>query len=109
MNLDCTVSSHVLDAVSGRPAESLRITLFRLDDGIAKPIHSASTNADGRVSDWHTGQGPHRLRFETGSWFAAKGVEAFYPEVDIAFSVAEGHYHVPLLLSPFAYSTYRGS
>jgi 5-hydroxyisourate hydrolase len=107
---ECTVSSHVLNAVEGRPAAGVRLTLLRESgDGGYEPIHSAVTDADGRVSGWGTVPGRHRLRFDTGAWFAARGVATFYPEVEIAFTAAEGHSHVPLLLSPFAYSTYRGS
>lgn len=116
-----TVSSHVLDAVNGRPAEGVRLTLSRLradsredvdshgGDGAFVVIRSGRTDADGRVADWATEPGVHRLRFDTGEWFAANGVAAFYPEVEVAFTAGEGHHHVPLLLSPFAYSTYRGS
>jgi 5-hydroxyisourate hydrolase len=105
----CTVSSHVLYAVEGRPAEGVRITLFKHEDDGFTAIASDLTDADGRVSGWATVPGPHKLRFDTGAWFAAREVATFYPEVEIAFTAAEGHSHVPLLLSPFAYSTYRGS
>jgi 5-hydroxyisourate hydrolase len=106
----CTVSSHVLDAVEGRPAVGVGLTLLRRnDEGFFTTVHADRTDEDGRVAGWQTAAGLHRLRFDTGEWFAARGVEAFYPEVEIAFRVDAGHYHVPLLLSPFAYSTYRGS
>jgi 5-hydroxyisourate hydrolase len=109
VTVPCTVSTHVLDAVRGRPAEGLRITLLKPDrDGFTQ-AESALTDADGRISGWATTPGPHRLRFDTGAWFAARGLATFYPEVEIAFTATEGHSHVPLLLSPFAYSTYRGS
>jgi 5-hydroxyisourate hydrolase len=107
---ECTVSSHVLDAVAGRPAVGVELSLARRnDEGFFTTVHAGMTDEDGRVAGWRTLPGLLRLRFETGDWFAAKGVEAFYPEVEIAFAVVAGHYHVPLLLSPFAYSTYRGS
>jgi len=107
---DCIVSSHVLDAASGRPAAGVRLTLLRREgDGRFAAVRSGATDADGRVADWHTLPGLHRLRFDTGDWFAAQDIATFYPEVEVAFHVAEGRYHVPLLLSPFAYSTYRGS
>lgn len=111
MNLEpCTLSSHVLDAVAGRPAVGVALTLMRRnDEGFYTTVHSGLTDEDGRVAGWRTAPGLHRLRFDTGEWFAAKGVEAFYPEVEIAFHITAGHCHVPLLLSPFAYSTYRGS
>lgn len=104
-----TVSSHVLDAVAGLPAEGVHLALYRAEG--TEPIRSGRTDADGRIAGWETTPGDHRLVFGTGAWFAARGTASFYPEVVIAFSVAEAdrHYHVPLLLSPFAYSTYRGS
>lgn len=75
--------------------------------------HSAVTDADGRVDTLVTGepaQGTYRIRFDTAGYFAATGQRGFYPEVVLAFTVdAREHYHVPLLLSPYAYSTYRGS
>ncbi|WP_019932493.1 hydroxyisourate hydrolase [Nocardia sp. BMG111209] len=75
-------------------------------------LASAVTDADGRIPalGGDLAPGLHRLRFETGDWFAAQGIPAFYPEVTVAFTIGdEQHHHVPLLLSPFAYSTYRGS
>jgi 5-hydroxyisourate hydrolase len=134
-----TLSTHVLDAVRGVPAAGIAVTLFGPDpaaaaggaapDPGAAPGDSAAvptvgtaavppgntaavTDADGRIADLGEGlvPGVYRLRFETGGYFAERGVPAFYPEVTIAFTVGdESHYHVPLLLSPFAYSTYRGS
>ncbi|GAA2292752.1 hydroxyisourate hydrolase [Glycomyces scopariae] len=105
-----SVSSHVLDSTTGRPAAGVHLTLSRLDaDGAFTVVHSGLTDADGRVGGWNTAPGLHRLRFDTGDWFAAKGVDTFYPEVEVAFTADDGHHHVPLLLSPFAYSTYRGS
>ena len=86
----------------------------RLDAGHWKPVAHAVTDSDGRVTDWD-GQAPeigtHRLVFGTGDYFAARRQPTFYPEVTVVFQVtdAEEHHHVPLLLSPFAYSTYRGS
>ena len=70
------------------------------------------TDQDGRISEFDSpGPGVHRIRFDTGAYFAARGVDTFYPEVAVTFVVtdAASHYHVPLLLSPFAFSTYRGS
>ncbi|THV32237.1 hydroxyisourate hydrolase [Glycomyces paridis] len=106
-----TISSHVLDAVAGAPAAGLALALFRLDPtGRAEIVRSGVTDADGRVAGWETGPGRHRLRFDTGAWFAGRDVVTFYPEVAVDFLVTnEARCHVPLLLSPFAYSTYRGS
>jgi len=104
-----SVSTHVLDAVDGRPAMGIAVRLFAGEQLVAEGV----TDNDGRcrLVEGATALGSHRLVFATGPWFAEQGREAFYPEVVITFGVAEPaeHHHVPLLLSPFAYSTYRGS
>ncbi|MDZ4236186.1 MAG: hydroxyisourate hydrolase [Dietzia sp.] len=105
-----TLSTHVLDAVTGTPAVDVTVTLTDTGGGA---IASAKTDRDGRVKTLYDdlAAGSYRLHFDTGSYFATQDVDAFYPEVVIAFEVTDGdeHYHVPLLLSPFAFSTYRGS
>jgi 5-hydroxyisourate hydrolase len=109
-----TVSTHVLDASLGRPAADVAVTLSRLADGWLD-VESGLTDSGGRRRfSADTPAGTYRLQFATGAYFTARAVEAFYPEVTITFTVPEagtetGHFHVPLLLSPFAYSTYRGS
>lgn len=101
------VTTHVLDAATGRPAAGLRVRLERSDGTV---VAEARTDDDGRVRDLGApAPGQHRLVFATGEWFAAAGRDTFYPEVVVTFTLGEGHHHVPLLLSPFAYSTYRGS
>jgi 5-hydroxyisourate hydrolase len=104
-----SVSTHVLDAVNGRPAMGLAVRLYAGEELLGEGV----TDDDGRcrLADGATAFGTHRLVFATGPWFAEQGREAFYPEVVLTFGVAEPaeHHHVPLLLSPFAYSTYRGS
>lgn len=104
-----SVSTHVLDAVAGRPAAGIAVRLFAREALLAEGV----TDRDGRcrLTDEATAAGTHRLVFATGPWFAEQGREAFYPEVVLTFAVQEpaDHHHVPLLLSPFAYSTYRGS
>jgi len=104
-----SVSTHVLDAVAGRPAAGIAVRLFAGEELIADGV----TDHDGRcrLTEDATGAGTHRLVFATGPWFAEQAREAFYPEVVLTFVVQEpaDHHHVPLLLSPFAYSTYRGS
>lgn len=103
------LSTHVLDAVTGRPAAGVAVTLTDADGALLADAH---TDGDGRVGELYRGalRGVLRLRFDTAQYFTARGVAAFYPEVVIAFEVTgDGRYHVPLLLSPFAYSTYRGS
>jgi 5-hydroxyisourate hydrolase len=106
-----TLSTHVLDAVSGTPAADVPVVLERQGDGGWTRLAAATTDADGRSRAFpELDPGVHRLVFDTGAWFAAAGRSGFYPEVAISFSVTgDPHYHVPLLLSPFAYSTYRGS
>ena len=110
------ITSHVLDTSAGRPAAGLTVRLEQpgRGPGAPAPLASATTDADGRVRDWLPGgvpAGRYRLVFETGAWFRAAGRESLYPEVIIDFEVSDGapHYHLPLLLAPFGYSTYRGS
>ncbi len=104
-----SVSTHVLDAVIGRPAIGMAVRLFAGEDLVAEGV----TDRDGRcrLAEEATAMGPHRLVFTTGPWFTEQGREAFWPEVVLTFAVREPaeHHHVPLLLSPFAYSTYRGT
>jgi len=104
-----SVSTHVLDAVAGRPAAGIAVRLLAGDNVLAEGV----TDRDGRcrLTEDATGAGTHRLVFATGPWFAEQGRATFYPEVVLTFAVQEPgeHHHVPLLLSPFAYSTYRGS
>ena len=112
-----TVSTHVLDTALGRPAAGVAVTLERLDArGAATLAGFGTTDDDGRLRDFPPAgevlaNGDYRLRFDTGAYFAASGREAFYPSVTVEFRVtdAAAHYHVPLLLSPYGYSTYRGS
>ncbi len=110
-----TVSTHVLDAVHGSPAEGMRLRLERLAGAEPVSLREGTTNSDGRCPDLTEGlelaAGTYRLRFETGEWFARTQTPAFYPVVEIVFQVVDesAHHHVPLLLSPFAFSTYRGS
>ncbi|MGY1681343.1 hydroxyisourate hydrolase [Geodermatophilus sp. SYSU D01176] len=104
-----SVSTHVLDAGLGRPAMGMVVRLFAEEELVAEGV----TDADGRcrLAEGATAAGTLRLVFSTGSWFADQGRDTFYPEVVLAFDVREPaeHHHVPLLLAPFAYSTYRGS
>lgn len=110
------LTTHVLDTASGRPAAGLAISLEQMVTGRFEAVSRGVTNSDGRLSaplidpaDW--GAGVYRIRFETGSYFAARKEACFYPHVEIVFEVRqpEEHHHVPLLLSPYGYSTYRGS
>jgi 5-hydroxyisourate hydrolase len=107
------LTTHVLDAATGLPAPEVRIALARLDEaGHVTPVAEGATDADGRAAlgPERLDDGAYTLTFSTGPYFAARGVETFYPAVIVTFTVSgEPHLHVPLLLSPFAYSTYRGS
>lgn len=104
-----TVSTHVLDAALGRPAAGV-VVILRSADG--NQLAAASTDVGGRARfDVVVPPGDHELLFGTGQWFEEQGRETFFPAVTLSFKVAddEPHYHVALLLSPFAYTTYRGS
>jgi 5-hydroxyisourate hydrolase len=108
------VTTHVLDAVAGRPAVGVPVVLEGLESEGWTVLAEGATDDDGRVADFGPADlepGTYRVRFDTGAWFAAADTEAFYPEVVLPFTLADpaAHYHVPLLLSPFAFSTYRGS
>ncbi|MEH3141572.1 MAG: hydroxyisourate hydrolase [Mycobacterium kyogaense] len=104
-----SLSTHVLDATTGRPATGVAVSLQGSDGEMAAGV----TDDDGRVGELaaELAAGTYRLRFDTAGYFTAQGVTGFYPEVVITFEVtdAQAHHHVPLLLSPYAYSTYRGS
>jgi 5-hydroxyisourate hydrolase len=109
-----TVTTHVLDTMLGQPAAGVPVRLEHLTGVRSSPLADGVTDDDGRVRDLGPDRltpGTYRVVFDTGSYFARSGRPAFYPEVAISFLVdrADGHYHVPLVLSPFAYSTYRGS
>jgi len=105
-----TLSTHVLDTATGRPAAGVAVVLR---DGAGEVLAEAVTDADGRVRPLGgvLVPGDYRLAFATGDYFAGQGTSAFHPRVGVDFTVtADGeHYHVPLLLSPFGYTTYRGS
>ncbi len=111
-----TISTHVLDTSIGRPAGRVPVQLVtRVESGRWQVIFEGETNADGRIPallpyDRQGGEGPYRLTFDVAAYFARRGVDAFSPTVTVEFVIREdGHYHVPLLISPFGYSTYRGS
>jgi 5-hydroxyisourate hydrolase len=105
------VTTHVLDAALGRPAAGITVALY---DARGVELATGVTNADGRVPELGPDSLPaadYRLVFETAAYFAASQRDTFYPRVTIDFTLADesSHHHVPVLLSPFAYSTYRGS
>ena len=111
------ITTHVLDTSRGRPAAGVAVTLELLEPEASwRQLGWGETDADGRLRDLLPEEhapapGVYRLTFETGAYFAARGVESFYPVAVVVFEVraAGEHYHVPLLLNPFGYSTYRGS
>jgi 5-hydroxyisourate hydrolase len=111
------ITTHVLDTATGRPAAGVPVTLEVLEQsgGWAR-VSTGVTGPDGRLAGLVPDgreilAGVHRLRFDTGAWFAGRGQPGFYPEVTIVFEVTDPaeHHHVPLLLSPYGYTTYRGS
>jgi 5-hydroxyisourate hydrolase len=114
------LSTHVLDTISGKPAGGVRIELFAIEGEARRPVAQATTNADGRTDQPLLAREAFRivvyeLVFHVGDYFHARGAAvpspAFLDIVPVRFGIAEpdGYYHVPLLISPFAYSTYRGS
>jgi 5-hydroxyisourate hydrolase len=109
------ITTHVLDTAAGRPGQAIAIELDRTDGDRWERIGAGTTDDDGRLRTL-TPAGPvapgtYRLRFHTGPYLAAHHQASFFPVVEIQFAVIDGaqHYHVPLLLSPYGYSTYRGS
>ncbi len=109
------ISTHVLDTANGRPAAGVRVTLEREDLGGGwSPLSAAWTDDDGRVGgllERGLESAVYRIRFETGDYFERLDQPAFHPQVEVTFAVGDPgqHYHVPLLVSPFGYTTYRGS
>ncbi|HET6920375.1 MAG TPA: hydroxyisourate hydrolase [Jiangellaceae bacterium] len=109
-----TLSTHVLDAGLGQPATGVPVSLYHRSGDEWDLLGEGLTDADGRVTELAPDglqAGVHRLEFDTGTYFAASDQTGFYPEVRVTFEIVdpEQHYHVPLLLSPYAFSTYRGS
>ena len=107
------ISTHVLDTARGHPADGVPVVLEHDAGEGWQEVGRAATDDDGRVRELVAGElvdGHYRLTFDTATYFRVVGDAVFYPEVSIVFTVAGGgHHHVPLLLSPFGYTTYRGS
>lgn len=110
------ITSHILDVSRGRPAEGVPIVLERQVADSWQEVSKASTNSDGRAPEllkdgMKLEVGIYKLTFNTKKYFESTGQKGFYPEVPVVFEIKDAtqHYHVPLLLSPFGYSTYRGS
>jgi 5-hydroxyisourate hydrolase len=110
-----TLSTHVLDAEQGGPGVGLGVEVARREGESWRRLGGGATDCDGRLQPLGPGAelaaGIYRLTFDTGSYFAASGRSGFYPEVVVTFEVTDPHrhHHVPLLLSPYSYTTYRGS
>jgi 5-hydroxyisourate hydrolase len=112
-----TISTHVLDTSLGKPAAGVAVSLAcRQADCSWKPLTHGSTDSNGRWRPSPADEpalvpGTYRLAFDTSAYFRARNTEGFYPVVEITFSIRDSaqHHHVPLLLSPYSYSTYRGS
>jgi len=109
------ITSHVLDTSLGKPAAAVSVSLAFLEDGSFVELGRGETDRDGRVKQLlgtrELTVGLYRLRFETGAHYRTAGRDSFFERVELQFHVTDPsqHYHVPLLLSPFGYSTYRGS
>ena len=112
-----TISTHVLDTSRGRPADGIHVGLdLQAADGSWRRMGEGSTDSDGRIDSFATVEHPlragtYRLTFDTRDWFDRRKVETFYPQVSVVFTVGSPrqHCHVPLILSPYGYSTYRGT
>lgn len=110
------ITTHVLDVSLGRPAANVPVLLeTQSANGMWSEAGRGATDGDGRLKDLAAGKtlatGIYRLTFDTGAYFAARNITGLYPQVIIVIEIndSEQHYHIPLLLSPFGYSTYRGS
>ena len=106
------ITTHVLDAVLGKPAPSVAVRLEKLKAGIWVAVSASATDADGRCRDLVSDVTPgvYRLTFSTGDYLARHGRTSIYPEISVSFICAgETNYHLPLLLSDNSYTTYRGS
>ncbi|ETN45475.1 hydroxyisourate hydrolase [Cyphellophora europaea CBS 101466] len=131
------ITCHVLNTLSGTPAANLKATLSLLaptkpaesQGGAPQPALSfhAHTNEDGRVKEWQASAGhtvqsvlepfspgdrvPFSIKFDIGPWYEEQGIESFWPEIEVKFYIKKGerHYHVPVLVGPWTYTTYRGS
>lgn len=109
------LTTHVLDTTKGKPAQGVTIVLFQQHNEEWKQLTLGSTNADGRIpnllqKDIILEPDVYKIKFETKEYFDKQGIQTFYPFIEITFTIiGSEHYHVPLLLNPFGYSTYRGS
>ena len=107
------ITTHILDVSIGKPAAGVRVVLAQVIDSQRKQIGAGVTDADGRLKDLGAapGAGVYELTFETGPYFLTREIRSFHPRVTVTVEITDPkqHYHVPLLISPFGYTTYRGS
>jgi 5-hydroxyisourate hydrolase len=109
------LTTHILDTTKGKPAEGVTIILYQGGNDEWNEIARGTTNSDGRIKDLLDSNntlefGIYKMRFETKDYFDKTTTSTFYPYVEIVFDIQSSeHYHIPLLLNPFGYSTYRGS
>ena len=109
------LTTHILDTSKGKPAEEIEVFLYQQHPAEWSEIAVGTTNKDGRIPDFLRKDvvlepGIYKLRFETKAYFDKQAIQSFYPFIEIFFTISGNeHYHVPLLLNPFGYSTYRGS
>ena len=114
MSAKSPITTHILDLGGGRPAAGVAVSLYKVQGGNESLIAEGVTDDDGRIIQWFDDPvelGHYRLTFETGAWYQERGLETFFPQVSLDFHVSDtdAHYHVPLLLNQWGYSTYRGS
>jgi 5-hydroxyisourate hydrolase len=116
MDQKLSLSTHILDTTKGQPAKDVKIHLFKMIENIwVQSVNIAVTDKDGRFKNFskidNVASGVYKLRFEVAEYFEKNDIETFYPFIEIPFKItsSDAHYHVPLLLNPFGYSTYRGS
>jgi 5-hydroxyisourate hydrolase len=110
------ISTHVLDTSIGRPAAGVRVALARQEGGTWREVATATTDANGRIAEFpENGPAPstgsYRLAFDVGGYFGGRQVDSFFTIVTVEFILRDSasHHHIPLLVSPYGYSTYRGS
>lgn len=109
------ITTHILDTQLGQPAVGVAVELEKFQDGQWQQLNHGVTDKDGRIDDFlpagAVDEGIYQLTFNSGSYFADRGIATFYPKVAVIFEIQDRnqHYHLPLLLSPFGYSTYRGN
>lgn len=114
--MNSPITTHVLDTMRGKPAAGIRASLEKKIGGAWMKLAAGITNKDGRISDllpstFKLSKGTYRMRFDTAVYFRRCKTRGFYPYIDVTFEISDTkeHHHIPLLLSPFGYSTYRGS